>query len=147
MAGSGCYDISGNDVDCVDPNAYYDANFQTLAGNAPGTSVYNPSPSNIQNTDYAAPSGSSTAAQVGVNADGGNSSSIGSAISSVTKAIGSVFGQVYSTTNPAKPGTVINPATGQPYSIGQQLQLSGIFANPLLLIIIIIAIVMASKHK
>lgn len=135
MADALCYDIEGNAAPCSD----------VIASGVSATPITQADLSAIQSTggilNVSGAPGS--AAIVGLNTDGGNTSSIGSDAASITKAIQSVFGTVYSAVNPPKPGQVINPATGQPYSLGQQLQLSGLFANPLLLIILIVVAVFA----
>ena len=141
MADTLCYDIEGNIAPCSDVAAS-------------GIAAQPLTTTDLQNLyatggalDVSGPGG--TAAIVGLGTGGGNVSSIGAqapdSTASITKAIQSVFGTVYGAIHPAKPGQVINPATGQPYSLQQQLQLSGLFSNPLVLILIILAAVFAFR--
>lgn len=55
----------------------------------------------------------------------------------IANAITSVFGSISRTVNPPRPGTTINPATGRPYPVGTQIAGSGLFSNPLLLLLLI----------
>jgi hypothetical protein len=132
-----CYDIEGNAAPCSD----------VIASGVEATPITVASLPAIGATGgILNVSGSpGSAAIIGLgNMDGGNSSSIASDASSIQKAIQAVFGTVYGAVNPPKPGAVINPATGQPYSIGQQLQLSGLFSNPIMLILLIVLVIFAA---